>query len=215
MYFILGQRWPQPLLSQGEECSACWPTWSSEPKQSAWLWSLRCSSWMIHSQGDAVIHYKQPAVFIFRNRTLFTHCLLSNLTSHSFTHYVQNQILTIVSRILIFLFSHTLRHLRTGLQLQKNKASVLRSACNSHSQTSLHPQENQMDTYWLKGNVSRLSEGSENEPPCHMLHLTKFNVKASKHFSHLLHTLLFPSSQKQQWRSTAYNSQSEISFMHV
>lgn len=167
MCFILGQRWPQPLLSQGEECSACWPTWSSEPKQSAWLWSLRCSSWMIHSQGDAVIHYKQPAVFIFSNRTLFTR-FLSNLTSHSFTCYVQNQILTIVSRILMFLSSHTLRHWRTGLQLQKNKASVLRSACNSRSQTSLHPQENQMDTYWQKGNVSRLSEGSENEPPCHI-----------------------------------------------
>lgn len=177
-----------------------------------------CGAWDVvpgwYIQSDAGIHYKQPAVFIFSNRTLFTR-FLSNLTSHSFTCYVQNQILTIVSRILMFLSSHTLRHWRTGLELQKNKASVLRSACNSRSQTSLHPQENQMDTYWQKGNVSRLSEGSENEPPCHMLHLTKFNVKASKHFSHLLHTLLFPSSQKQQWRSTAYNSQSEISFMHV
>lgn len=180
-----------------------------------------CGAWDVvpgwYIQSDAGIHYKQPAVFIFRNRTLFTHCLLSNLTSHSFTHYVQNQILTIVSRILIFLFSHTLRHLRTGLQLQKNKASVLRSACNSRSQTSLHPQENQMDTYWQKGNVSRLSEGSENEPPCHIWPNSMWRLANTSHIYCIL--FFFPVLRNmgilQQWGSTAYNSQSEISFMHV
>lgn len=35
-----------------------------------------------------------------------------------------------------------------------------------------------------------------------MPHLTKFNVKASKHFSHLLHTLLFPRSQKHGYFTT-------------
>ena len=214
--FILGQRWPQPLLWQGEECSACWPTWSSEPEQSAWLWSLRCSSWMIHTQGDAGIHYKQPAVFIFSNRTLFTHCFLSN---HIHALSSKSDIDNCFRNIDISFFHTPLGINAQGCSYRKTK----RVCCDEHAIHAvkhhfllrkikwIHIDRREMCPDWVK-EVKMNSHAT-----CCIWTNSMWRLTNTSHVYCLL--FFFPVLRNkailQQWGSTAYNSQSEISFIRV